>query len=488
MHGNSRRTPTAPLSGHRTRPGSLALATAAACALAVSGCATGTQPKPVEGAGNSFSADATLSGELQIMGFNPGADEVASTRSALAKKAIDPVKIKAVEGDLDVQQFLSSVASGDAPDLIYANRDQLGTFASRKAIMPLDQCIAGESINTADFRDTALAQGTFQDHIYGIPEFNQVQILMANADLLDKAGLGTQDVDGSNWGAVTSANKKLLNRNGKKLSVIGFDSKLPEFLPLWAKANGADLISADGRTAQLDSPKVVEALEFAVGIYSDQGGFGTVKAFRDSADFFGKGNQFATSVLGAMPMEQWYVNILNDVSPDAPMAFTTFKTREDKPLSFASGSAWAIPTAGKNPQAACRYIKTMTETGTWLKAAQVRADARAKDHKPFTGLFTGNKAADEQIKAKFVDSSDALTTPWDDAVSASYEANEASFSLPASPADAEFKQAWLDAVNRVLNGDQSPADSLASAQKEAQKALDDGWKAWDEGDKPEGQG
>jgi hypothetical protein len=30
--------------------------------------------------------------------------------------------------------------------------------------------------------------------------------------------------------------------------VIGYDSKLPEFLPLWAKANGADIISADGKT------------------------------------------------------------------------------------------------------------------------------------------------------------------------------------------------------------------------------------------------
>ena len=29
-----------------------------------------------------------------------------------------------------------------------------------------------------------------------------------------------------------------------------------------------------------------------------------------------------TRALGAMPMEQWYVNVLNDVSPDAPMAGT----------------------------------------------------------------------------------------------------------------------------------------------------------------------
>src|SRR5699024_11703354 len=58
--------------------------------------------------------------------------------------------------------------------------------------------------------------------------------------------------------------------SGGDLEVIGFDSKLPEFLLLWAKANGADLISDDARTAQLDHPKVVEALDFANEIYEDR--------------------------------------------------------------------------------------------------------------------------------------------------------------------------------------------------------------------------
>src|SRR3546814_2943347 len=120
---------------------------------------------------------------------------------------------------------------------------------------------------------------------------------------------------------MSAANRALTKSEDGQLTVIGVDSKLPEFLPLWAKANGADLISADGRTAQLDDPAVVEALEWAVSIYDDQGGFSAVKAYRDSADFFGEGNQFATGVLGAMSMEQWYVNVLSDVSPDAPLAF-----------------------------------------------------------------------------------------------------------------------------------------------------------------------
>lgn len=460
---------------------------AVAAGLTLAACASGTGDDGGTTGGddggastdeaNPFDPSAELSGEMNIMGFGLN-DEIAEVRYDEALAAIDPVKANLAEGELDIQQFLSSIATGEPPDIIYANRDQIGTFASRGAIMPLDQCVAGEGIDMSAYREPAINQVTFEDSVYGIPEFNSVQITMANAGLLDEAGLTIEDVNGSDWDAITAATEAMTKKNGGKLSVIGFDSKLPEFLPLWAKANGMDLLSEDGRTAQLDDPKVLEALEWAVNIYDVQGGFGDVKAYRDSADFFGAGNQFATDVLGAMPMEQWYVNVLNDVSPDVNMAFDTVKSRDGETLAFASGSAWAIPKGSSNPEAACRFARTMTAVDTWMKAAQTRADAREQEGKPFTGLLTGNAVADQEIQ-------DALVKPsgddtWDAAIQATYEANEHTFSLPANPADAEFKTAWLDAVNRVLSGQQEPSAALQQAQQEAQAALDEAWAAWDE--------
>ncbi|TDC54151.1 extracellular solute-binding protein [Jiangella ureilytica] len=455
-------------------------AVALTAGLVLAGCAQGTSDDSSDdetGGGTVFDPEAELSGELNVMGFG-ATDEIGQTRIDLATEAVAPAEISLIEGDLDIQQFLSAVATGEPPELVYANRDQIGTFASRNAIIPLDSCIEGEGIDTSMYLEPALNQVTFDGSVYGIPEFNAVQITQANADLLAAAGLTLDDVNGSDWDAISAANEALHVGEGGSLSVIGYDSKLPEFLPLWAKANGADLLSEDGRTAQLDDPAVLEALEWAVSIYDAQGGFGTVKAYRDSADFFGAGNQFASNVLGAMPMEQWYVNVLNDVSPDAPMAFDTVRNLEGEPLAYASGSAWAIPADSSNPQAACRFIKTMTETDSWIAAAQARVDLREAEGKPFTGLLTGNAEADQAIQDQFVTPSG--DEKWDAAVAATYEANEHTFSLPANPADAEFKTAWQDAVNRVLNGQQEPADALAQAQEEAQAALDEAWATWDE--------
>ena len=447
---------------------------AAALALVLSGCAVGTGGSD-GGDAADYDPDADLSGELSVMGFS-GVDEVATSRVEYAEAELGDVEVELIEGDLDIQQFLSAVASGEPPELLYADRDQIGSLAARGAIIPLDRCIDGEGIEMDQFRESAVEQVTLDGEVYGIPEFNQVQVTMANADLLSAAGVTIEDVNGSDRAAMAEANKALTKSDGGSLSVIGVDSKLPEFLPLWVAAAGGSLLSDAGTTASLDSQEAIDSLTWAVGIYDDQGGFSEVKAFRDSADFFGEGNQFATNVLGAMPMEQWYINVLNEVSPDAPMAFDTVRTTSGDPIAFAGGSAWAIPSGTENAAAACRWAKAMTSVDAWRAAADARLAVREEEGKPFTGILTGNSVADEEIRGMVTSGGE----PWDSGIEAMYEANDHTVSLPANPADAEFEQAMQDAVNSVLNGEATPEEALAEAQETAQKALDEGWQALEE--------
>src|SRR5690606_25309206 len=131
------------------------------------------------------------------------------------------------------------------------------------------------------------------------------------------------------------------------------------------------------------------------------------------------------------------VNVLNDVSPTAPMAFDTVHTPNGDTLAYASGSAWAIPSGSAHPEAACRFARAMTSLDAWEAAANARLEARTAEGKPFTGILTGNAEADEMIRGMTTSGGE----PWDTAVAKMYEANENTFSLPANPADAEFKAA-----------------------------------------------
>jgi multiple sugar transport system substrate-binding protein len=173
-------------------------------------------------------------------------------------------------------------------------------------------------------------------------------------------------------------------------------------------------------------------------------------------------------------MEDWYLNVLADTSPDVPFTVAPFTDEAGEPVDWVTGNAWAIPAKAKHKDQACKWIKTMTDSATWIAAAEARKEKRASEGKPFTGVYTGNEKADEKIFTEIVDLGDAPV--FDKAVKGVLEAQDSAFSLPTSPAGAEFQKAWQDATNRVLSGEQSPADALAQAQEEAQTALDNASK------------
>jgi multiple sugar transport system substrate-binding protein len=339
--------------------------------------------------------------------------------------------------------------------------------------MPLDDCIANAGIDMSQFREAAVNQVTVDGQVYGIPEFYNSIVVIANNPALAEAGLTAEEIDTANWEQLETANTALTRMDGNNVTRIGFDPKLPEFLPLWVHANGGQMLSDDGRTAMLNDPLVVEALEFTAGLHEAAGGRENFMAFRDTWDFFGGENQFASDQLGAFPMEQWYVNVLAESSPDVDISVMPFNDREGNPISYATGSAWAIPQGAANPDAACEFARVMTHPDTWVAAATARAEARAAEGQTFTGVYTGNRVADERIFGDIYEPSG--NAAFDNAVDTILAVQDVGFAMPANPAGAEFRQAWQDAVNRVLNGEQTAQEALDQAQEEAQLALDDAW-------------
>jgi multiple sugar transport system substrate-binding protein len=261
-------------------------------------------------------------------------------------------------------------------------------------------------------------------------------------------------------------------KEGGEITRIGFDPKLPEFLPLWAYANGAKLVSDDGLTSQLDDPKVAEALDFAVSLITAHGSAPDFFDFRGTGPgsaFFGPENQFTEDSLGAFPMEQWYLNVLANDTPDEEISFQPFKDRQGNNISLSGGGSLAIPASAKNKEAACEFIKTMTLPETWFAAAEVRAEKRAADGEAFTGVYSGNRAADELIFGQLVTEESA--GGFYEGVQLVQQVADQAYSLPPIPAAREFDRIWRAAVERAYGGTPA-AEVLAQADQEAQDAID----------------
>jgi multiple sugar transport system substrate-binding protein len=416
-------------------------------------------------------AGAEVSGELFAFGFGyETGDQVAQVRVDVFREQYPDVAIEFSESGFDGQGFLAALASGDPPDLVNLPRNEIGTYIARGVLEPLDECIEQQGVDTSVFYEGALSQVTVDDTIYAFPEFFNTRVWILNNAAFEEAGLDPATIDLSDWDALAAANEQLTRVENGELTRIGLDPKLPEFLPLWAWANGAPLISEDGLTAQLDAPGVVEAVEATAAWHEPAGGRATFLDFRDTWDFFGAENQYATDQLAGMPMEQWYLNVLAENSPDVEITVRPFETREGEPITWADGNSWAIPTASENKEAACAFAATMTNADTWIAAAEARAETRAEEGLPNTGVYTANSAADEVIFSEIVDLSDMPT--FAEAVQVVVDNQANAFGMPPSPAAAEFQTAYQDAVNSVLEGT-DPAEAMAAAQEEAQSAIDD---------------
>ncbi|MER5267947.1 extracellular solute-binding protein [Actinosynnema sp. NPDC002837] len=402
---------------------------------------------------------------LVTMGFGLP-DEHATARVAVFREANPGVDLRISEGAFDEQQFLSAVAAGDPPDLVYAERRKLGGYAARGAVQSLDACVREHGVDLGVFREAALRQVTYEGEVYGLPEFSSVRLMIVNNPVVRAAGLDPAALSTSDWAGMGEVADRLARVGDGRVERIGFDPKVPEFLPLWAKANGAELIGPDAR---LDDPRVVEAVRHTTDLVARQGGWASFKAFRDTFDQFGADNQYVTGRLAAMPMDSWYINTLATNSPDADVTITPFTDRDGQVLTESGGQAWAIPKGARHPELACRFLVTMTDARTWVTAAIARRDALAGAGRPYGGTFTGNRVADERIfREVFAPAGNPIL---EQGVPVVLSLQDKAFALPPSPAASELVRAWEGAVNRVLVGQQEPEEAMAQAQREAERAL-----------------
>jgi multiple sugar transport system substrate-binding protein len=435
--------------------------------------------------GSTGSAD--ISGTLQVgarygcepapcvpaEGAEGAADEIGYTRVNMFAEMYPEVTLDFTEADFNAQEFLTSVAAGNPPDVVRMGRDLVGTYVAQGAIDPLDECIANHGIDMSQYRESAVESVTIDGSVYALPEFFDSRIILINDSVLEEVGLTPEDIDTTDWDALAEINTKLMAKDGNNLTRIGFDPKLPEFLPLWAKANGADLLSADGKTSQLDDPKVAEALDYAVSLitaHGDAPSFFDLRSTGPGSAFFGPENQFTEDSVGAFPMEQWYLNVLANDTPEEKISFQPFRDKQGNAISLSGGSALVIPTSAKNKEAACEYMKVITSAEAWIEAARTRAEMRAETGEAFTGVYSGNKVADETIFGELVTEESAGA--YFEGVQLVQEVSENSFALPPNAAAEEFTRIWQEAVQRVMNDGVPAADALAEADQEAQDAMD----------------
>lgn len=458
----------------RTRKSFAALATGVAIALSLAACGGGAGNKPAQSGdaakpdnAGEFSGDPA--GALTTLGFGMP-DEVASARVDLFKSDFPDVDLKINDGAFDEQVFLSSVAAGNPPDLVQLPSGQVGSYAARGALQPLDACIAEREIPMDQYRPEWKDTITYGDEVYGIPEFYNTPVMIVNNVALEEAGLTLDDISLADQDKLMNLTEKLTKMSPSgTLDRVGISLRIPELLPLYGYIDGHPWISGQN-DINLDDPATIATFERLKEVQDAMGGQAKLEDTDAAWDFWGEANPFTTNQIGVLVIEQWYVNVLAQNSPDVDITILPITGADGELITQATGNIWAMSKNAKNPAAACQFMKTMTSVPAWEAAATARIAINEEEGTSFTGLYTGNVWADEAIFDDLYP--EAPSTPvFTEAVAKVRDAQASAKVDPATAIGAQYATAWQEAANAFLKGETSAADALALAQKKVDEAL-----------------
>jgi multiple sugar transport system substrate-binding protein len=474
--GGSATTAPTPAAGGAATPATAPEATAPAAATAApAGEATASAPAATAPAMEATTPPAAgSSGPVTLRVWGYGLDDARGQARVNAFKQANPnISIEPVGGELNTQQLLTAVASGDPPEVVNVDRVQTGSWAGRNAIDPLDDLITRDNFDLAQFYPFMVDQVKYKDQVYGIPQFVNVDLFFMNLDALKEAGVDAGQVDPGNWDQLTQLGEQLHKMEGDKVVRTGFDTKAQDGrLWLWSWANGVDLISPDGMTAQFNDPKVVEALTWAKDTVDRQGGEKARAAFAQAQNFFSPQNPVLIGQTAMTLFEQWLIGVMK-VNPQANFQAILPRMRNSTDLlTEGTGQAFAVPKgiSGDKREAAWAFIKGMTSTEAWIAGEKATFADNESKNTPYHPTITGNVNADQEAWNNIYK---GISPAFDAAIKLFPDALKAAKFRYSGPVAADINDMMRSAINDALQGVTAPKDALDALQTQAQQAIDD---------------
>lgn len=439
-------------------------------ALMLAGCSGGADEAGSESSGGSgVDFKAAPSGTLKAWGFN-NADDVGQSRLDYAAEQLADVDVQLDGTGFDVQKFTTRMASGDVPDVVQMDRAYVTQYAAQGFIVPLDECFAAQDVSPKDrWYESVVADVTYKDQTWGVPQFYQPPAILLNMDVMTKNDVAPEDIDTSKPDVLLGAAEKMYEKSGGNPSRLGFDPVATGQAPLWVLSQGGQLSDADGKPT-LDNPANAAGINLLKQMTDAQGGFAKVKSFSDSFDFFGDNNQFVKDQVGSQIAAQWYPNVLSPYLDKVDLRAVPFRDSKGAPFSVAGGTAFVIPKGATNPAAACAWMNNLTSLEAWLAAGEARAQTLKEDGGINTGLFTGSPEADKQIREKFVKPSG--NDDFDQVIETFYEVVDYGTTYGSSPAGQTIQSELTKAVTAALLGSKTAEEALKDAQDAAMRAYD----------------
>ncbi|MDQ6623812.1 MAG: extracellular solute-binding protein, partial [Verrucomicrobiota bacterium] len=393
----------------------------------------------------------------------------------------------------DPTRFLVSVAGGEPPDLILFDRYAVSEWAARGAFLKLDPFIARDltsdrpdAIRPENYYRSCWEEVRYDGATYGVPERVDDRALFYNKDMLKRAGY--VDAQGEarppqTWEELAAMAPKLTERDARgQIERLGF---APNFGNAWlyfyAWMNGGAFLTPDAKTCTLNSPPVVQALEWMTQVYDTIGGAPAVYAFQSSTQV----GQLDPFTIGRVAMKidgywnypenlaQFGSNLNYGVAVPPLPAAQVAKGRAG--FSWVSGWCFAIPSTARKKEAGWELLRFLCSQ----RAAEIIGESNRLTLESQGRLYVptqnGNRAINEWLYQRYIASNPSIPDKVRDGVKLMNDMIDTSPFRPVTPVGQllfnEQKRATENAIFHKLTPQASLDESTRVVQREIDRVL-----------------
>jgi ABC-type glycerol-3-phosphate transport system substrate-binding protein len=175
--------------------------------------------------------------------------------------------------DLFFQKYPVAVAAGTPPDMVIFHAAEVQQYAAEGLMQSLEDFYTTSGITKDQLNETLMSQITVDGQTMAVPFDNHGWLLWYNTKLVEDAGLDPENLPANGAEFLEWAQKITTDINGKHPGEEGFDKDNVDIWAMeftWPRYTvpatlwqfGGSVVSEDGKTATLDSPESVAAIQF----------------------------------------------------------------------------------------------------------------------------------------------------------------------------------------------------------------------------------
>jgi multiple sugar transport system substrate-binding protein len=364
--------------------------------LVVAGCGreeNGTGTGTGEGAEAESVAEGEATGTIEVWAMGTEGENLdVLAEDFMAENPEAEVQVTPVPWEAAHDKIATAIAAGEVPDVSLVGTTWMGEFAATDALDPTPTDLIDEGSFFEGAWDTTVYDGTS----YGVPWYVETRLIFYRSDLAEQAGV-EEPTDWDSLKAMAAGVQEAGARWGLNLQPGGTGA-WQTFMP-FAWQNGAAIVDDEGEYA-LDSPEMVEALEYYASYFSE-GLASTAVAQPGELE-----SGFVDGSIGGFVSGPWHVGLVEEQGGEGfeEQYALAHMPEQDAATSFVGGGNLVVFQEAQNRDGAWKFVEYLSrpevqqkwyETISDLPAVESAWESGALADDPKLALF-GEQLQDAQ--------------------------------------------------------------------------------------------